>query len=287
MPYEMSSPSMREHVSFSQLALVARCGEAYRRNYVVGDNPDRPLNVPALAGGAFHSAVEEMEQTETSRLYELSLWGEHEGLERDLALLMKLKIREMMDYLEIKSEDLLYYGKQDLPFYFRKKIPEWSHNYLTYRAHEISSGYQWHHADPGESLEVNCLVELDGIGKFTGFIDQLLTDSLGRTIIRDLKTGKPKASDAMQLEQYRFALAHSHGIEADYGQIMYVSGGETTIHTVRWSLSDVDIIQMIYRLNEAIGTNIFQVNGPYNGACSSCDFHGDCPWGKVAVHSTA
>ena len=286
MPYEVSAPSVREHLSFSQLELAANCGEAYRRRYVEGERGLDAMNVPALVGSAFHLSTQEFEvandlQDDGGQGFE---WGKHAN--KALSTVTKDSVRYLIDEGGIDTDELIHYGKQDLGYFLREGIPKLSRNYLARRQYEVEElGFTWAFS-PEESIEIECRLEIAG-HPFVAYIDQVFTDSQGRTVIRDLKTGKPKKSHVMQLEQYRLALKRAYGVEADYGQALYVNGEQATIHTTKWRLSDGDVERMTARLVRAVGDGLFLVNGPFNGHCEVCDFRADCAWGKVDVHATA
>lgn len=280
MPYEVMDPTLREHLSFSQLSLAASCGEAYRRRYIEGEVYDT-WNVPALVGTAFHEAVLPFELTIEHRHPKAIDW---DAGHRFLIARTKEVIRAIMDDKGISSEQLIHYGKQDLPFFFRTRIPEMACLYLRRRRYENEQlGFRWGLGSAEASIEVEILVEIGG-KKFVGYIDQVFYDSSGRFVIRDLKTGKPKYGHAMQLEQYRLALKRARGIEADYGQLLYIhQKKKPVLEVVKWELDDRQVETATARLVHTVHDGVFLVNGPFTGACELCDYTPTCSYGQVGT----
>ena len=289
MPYPVMPPALREHISFSQLQLAANCGEAYRRRYIEGDALG-PMNVPALCGTAFHEAVVN---------WELMYEGYHvitpktETLIKDLLVLTKAAIRHILDETGTDSEDLIYWGKQDLPYWFREKLEPMCEMYVSRRVQEWRDlDFRWglpdyHAGSANMSLEVTCELEVAG-HPFIAYIDQVFCDSQKRTVIRDIKTGKPKPGHAMQLEVYRYALEKSHGIKADYGQLLYLHRkSEPYIQVVDFGLDDTEVKRLVGRLVRNLNDGVFLVNGPFNGHCDVCDFRTKCSWGGVGTHGSS
>lgn len=280
MLYEVTEPSLREHLSFSQLSLAASCGEAYRRRYVEGENSG-PTNVPAVVGTGLHAAVLDVEQ----HIHDFPVKSlAFEDAEYILVQRTKDHIRQALKDQGLSSDDLVYFGKQDLAFFFRQRIPEMAAIYLQRRAEEYEElNFRWAFGTPEESIELECVVEIGG-KKFLAYIDQVFLDSKDRLVIRDLKTGKPKDGHAMQLEQYRLALKKSHEVDADYGQLLYLGQKEKPIlEVVKWQLDDRQVESATARLVHNVADGVFLVNGPFTGACSLCDFTPTCPYGAVST----
>lgn len=280
MPYEVTEPSLREHLSFSQLSLAASCGEAYRLRYIEGESGG-PTNVPALVGSGLHAAVLDVEEHIFGKPTKIIDWEQAEYV---LAQRTKDHVRNILREEGITGEDLVYFGKQDLPFFLRQRIPEMSAIYLMRRREELEElGFRWAFPTPAESIEVACIVDIGG-KKFLAYIDQVFIDSKDRVVIRDLKTGKPKDGHAMQLEQYRLALKRSHGVDANYGQLLYLGEKKKPVlEVVKWQLDDRQVESATARLVHTINDGVFLVNGPFTGACTLCDYTPTCPYGAVAT----
>jgi CRISPR/Cas system-associated exonuclease Cas4 (RecB family) len=284
MPYEVVPPTLREHLSFSQLAMAANCGEAYRRAYVEGEER-ASWNLPALYGSAFHAMLEVFELA----LHRLTLAEISSSFDLLAEVMSKRVTREVdreMARLGLAESEVRTYGKQGFEFWRDNKIHVLTRSYLSQRQSELERGWGWWNDDPREAIEFECLVDVGG-GKFIARIDQLLVDGSGRTVIRDIKTGKPKAGHAMQLEQYRVALERAAGVKADYGQLLYIGSEKPHPQVVVWRLTDRDVDLATGRQKRAIDEDIWLVNGPYNGACEFCDFRSTCPWGEVKVRGSS
>lgn len=267
----------REHISFSQLATAARCGEEFRLKYIVGV-PSDTVNIPALVGSAFHAAVEQFEMSGLSPIFD-------DDVNR-LNKLTKYYVRKQMDDHSLRQDDLIQYGKQDLNFYYTERIPQVTESYLTRRYQEQQDGFRFYNDDPETYSELICEVEING-HKTLAAIDQVMQDSSGRVVIRDLKTGEPRAKDAMQMEFYRLALKYETGIEADYGQLLYVKRKKPKIEVVKFMLNDEHVAILSNRLLNAIEHESFLVTGPINGHCSTCSFASICEFSKVGTRGIA
>lgn len=289
MAHEVARPTTREWLSFSQLKLSATCGEAYRRRYVE-DESVGALTVPAVAGQAFHQAMVGFE----SGLRLLRDNGQWETLTSEKAAgtlnsIVRHQTNEILREKGITSEDLFHYGKQPLGHYLKEKFPAWSQKYVVWRLmEEHERNFRWGvDDDPTKSIEIEALVEVAG-HPFLSFIDQVFLDSRGLLVIRDLKTGNPAPGDAFQLEQYRVALKRSMGLEAAYGQLLYVGRGEEAKpQVVPFRLTDNEVDRLTGRLLRSTDEHLFLINGPMNGACKNCEFRPDCPWGQVGVHGSS
>lgn len=283
MPYQVTAPTTREHLSFSQLQVAADCGEAYRRRYIEGESLGA-LTVPAVAGSAFHEAMLPFEMSASIA----GAIGDEERATEVLTRLVRRAINEEMRERGINSEELFQYGNMDLGYYIREKVPKWANLYVKRRlVEEEELDFRWVEDDPQKSIELECLVEVAG-HPFLSFIDQVFYDSEGRLVIRDLKTGKPKPGHVAQMEQYRVALKRAFGLEAAYGQLLYLKGSdEPFIQVVDFQLTDNEVERMVGRLLRVVGEGVFIINGPFTGACENCEFRMDCPWGRARVHGNS
>lgn len=273
------------YVSFSQLSTAARCGEEYRLKYM-GPRPDFAYNVPALAGTAFHAALMDWEISTEEDQKDPTFDWDHAA--HTLVGHTKDIVRGIIADGELDVDLMPFYGRQDLPYYFRLKIPAMTKSYLTRRQEEVKDlNFRWGLKDSADaSIEVECLIEVGGL-PFKAFIDQVFFDSKGRLVVRDIKTGKPKIEHAMQLEVYRLALKKAFGVEAEYGQVLYLNKPEPYQQVVKWSLSDGEVEDMTARLVRSVNSGLFLINGPFNGSCGTCDFQPDCRFGQVDVHGVA
>ena len=287
MASEVIHPTRREHMSFSQVQLAAQCGEAYRRKYIEGA-ASGPENLPAMAGSAFHAAAEGWETayfrsdvpTAAAIANDDVWWSEQVEL---LEVMTKKALNESLDAYD---GELITYGNQDLRFWRKEKIKGLAQTYLDYRRVEFERGFDWFGAGPEDSVEVECRAEIGGF-PFLGMIDMIFLDSKGRTVIRDLKTGESKGFHVMQLEQYRLALKRAHGVEAAYGQLLYVKRSKPYLQVIDWNLEDGEIDEMVARVRANVEGNTLMVNGPFTGHCAVCDFSADCPWGDVTAHGSS
>lgn len=287
MPYHMSTPTVRPHLSFSQLKVAAECGEEYRLKYVEGFEDDQE-NVPALVGSAFHAAAQEAEigwnlthgtPVSGSEIFEYRI---------ELEQLTRQAITRLMREKGLAEKDLLVYGGQTLTKYRTEQVPKMVENYMEQRQLEVASNkFQWAIKDSAAlSTEVPCEVSIDD-QLFVAHVDQVFHDSQGRVVIRDLKTGKPRAGHAVQLELYRLALFLQTGIQADYGQLFYVKGNSAYMQVVDFTLDKNDVVRMIRRLLSQIGDNAFTVNGPFTDHCKICSVRSHCVYGNVGVHGSS
>lgn len=285
MPIEVTTPTKAEHVSFSQVQLAAQCGEAYRRKYVEGEVVISE-NLPGMAGSAFHKAVEQWEGSmfRNEKLRDPDFpWPEHVEM---LTIMTKRVLLDLIEEFPGEPEEITTYGKQDLHHWQTEKIEGLAQTYLDYRQLEMERGWDWFGDSPEEMLEVEVRAEIGGF-PFLAYIDMIYFDSQGRLVIRDLKTGEAKNYHTMQVEQYRLAVARTLGIEADYGQLLYVKRSKPYVQVVKWELADAHIDEMSRRLRANVEGNTLMVNGPFTGHCTVCEYRPTCPWGDVTPHGSS
>lgn len=276
----------KPHLSFSQLKTAAQCGEEYRLKYVEGLAEEQE-NLPAVVGTAMHAAVEEFESRhelvtgiDMPPQRKMDLWY-------DLTNMTKKSLHQYMDANDLSASDLLVYGGQNMKKFQTDLIPKMTEAYLEQRWSEIDTGFQWGIKKSGAlSSEIECLIDIGGV-EVLAYIDQLFLDSMGRHVIRDLKTGSPRAGHAMQLEFYHYALFKKTGIQCDYGQLLYVKNGKLYVQVVKFSLHPDDIERMIRRLVSQIGDNSFTINGPFTDHCKICSVRSNCVYGSVGVHGSS
>lgn len=281
MPYPVLALSQRGHLSFSQLALVSRCGEAYRRKYVEG-HPVGPMSLPGLVGTAFHGAAVTFETTAFLNQW----WGDMSG-ERTLVLANEAKdqLRAILDEADLDRDEIVYFGNQNLTWWLTEGLNRMAGVYTTFRESEHEAGWRLYGDHPLDALELECSINVAGV-PFLGYIDAVMVDPDGNVVIRDLKTGASKEEHALQLEAYRVAFERSTGISADYGHVLYVKGNKASLSVSKFRLSDADVEAMCARLLGMQAANIFPVSGPFTGQCQWCDFADDCPYSQVRVDAT-
>lgn len=254
------SKPVGSRVSFSRLATFSQCGERYRRRYI--EKEKGPDTLPAVAGSAFHQAVERWEQqgkTDSSSLVSLC----------------KEELRAV-DGLE----SIQHYGKQDARHWLSEGLPKRAGHYTAFRERERKRGFRWSTDDPADSLEVELWVSLDGdLPPLHGFIDQAFFDSRGRRVVRDLKTGKRKPEEhAVQLELYRHAWNRLFpDARVDYSTVLYVDGKGASQVCVPPQLSLTHAAEML----KSLDVNALPIQGPFNGTCGFCEFRGPCPYSVV------
>lgn len=285
MPTEVTRPTQRPHLSFSQVQLAAQCGEAYRRKYVEGEEVDG-TNLPAMAGSAFHKAVERWETTmfrQGSMRNESFPWDEHVEM---LTIMTKKALLEEIEKFPGTEDEIHYFGNQDLRHWRTEKLEGLAKTYLDFRQTEMARGWDWFGDEPSDMVEVEVHANIGGF-PFKAMIDTIYHDSRELVVIRDLKTGEAKNHHTMQLEQYRLALKRATGIEADYGQLLYVKRKTPYVQVVDWNLSDDEVEEMAVRLRANVKGNTLMINGPFTGHCTVCDFRPTCPWGDVTPHGSS
>jgi len=268
------------------LKVAAQCGEEYRLKYVEGLAQEQE-NLPAVVGTAMHAAVEEFESRydlqgdiDLPPQRKMDLWV-------DLTTRTKNALHHYMDSNNLEAGDLLVYGGDTMRKFQTDLIPKMTEAYLEQRWAEIESGFEWAVKGSGAlSSEIECLIDIGGV-ELLAYVDQLFLDSMGRHVIRDLKTGKPRPGHAMQLEFYHYALFLKTGIKCDYGQLLYVKGGKLYVQVVKFSLQPDDILRMIRRLLAQIGDNSFTINGPFTDHCKICSVRSNCVYGNVGVHGSS
>lgn len=282
-----------EYVSFSQMSLAAHCGEAYRRKYLAPVGTIPALNIYTLFGSVFHSAVEEFETHWFHQIREkVRNMTEEQAdkfwllLDEDLLLRTKRQMRIQMTLHGVEEKDLIFYGKHDLKYFYVEKMPLTVKSYLAQRRKESEEGVLLDGDEPIEALEVLCHTDM-GTYPIKAVIDQVLVDSLGRRVLRDLKTGEPKPEHAMQLEVYRLAMERRGLGPIAYGQLLYVKREKPYVQVVKFSLDDEAVDEMINRMRSSILSSSLMVNGPLNGFCQSCDFQAECTWSSVRVRGVS
>lgn len=285
MPTEVSHPTAREHLSFSQLQLAAQCGEAYRRKYVEGETVEG-TNLPAMVGSAFHAAVEEWETKFFRNDVLLNVAFGWDQQVEPLEMMTKQALLRELDAFDGEPHEVHYFGNQDLHHWRTEKIKGLAETYLDYRRTECDRGWNWFGEQPSDMLEVEVHADIGGF-PFKAVIDMIYFDSQGRLVIRDLKTGEAKPHHTMQLEAYRLALKRALGVEAVYGQLLYVKRSKPYVQVVDWNLTDEQVEEQAFRLRANVEGNTLMINGPYTGHCSVCDFRPTCPWGDVTPHGSS
>jgi len=287
MPSEVTRPTKAPHVSFSQVQLAAQCGEAYRRKYVENDVVVNE-NLPGMAGSAFHKAVERWEtgffRDERLRSPDFDWQTQVEMLTIMTKKVLLTKVEEFDELYPDK--EITHYGGQDLHHWQTEKIEGLAQTYLDYRQLEMERGWDWFGDEPSDMLEVEVRTEVGGY-PFLAYVDMIYRDSKDRLALRDLKTGETKSFHTMQLEQYRLAVSRALGIEADYGQLLYVKRSKPYLQVVKWELGDADIDEMSRRLRANMEGNTLMVNGPFTGHCTVCEYRPSCPWGDVTPHGSS
>ena len=250
------------YVSFSRLAKFSLCGEAYRREYVLGE--ETPSGLHAAAGTAIHEAI---------RTWEI------DGFSSDLLALAKAQLRDVEGL-----EALPVLGKQDLKWWFTTGLPERVENYRTFRAIEFDRGMRWYNEDPERFLEHEVQVQLDPeLPKLHGIIDQVGVDSRGRLFIRDVKTGNPKRWHALQVQFYALAwnTRYPHA-PASHAALLYLKGKKPVQRIVPITLTRDHLLAM---LRAMVSVNDYPIQGPFTEACGLCAFKPSCPWGQVGERS--
>lgn len=258
--------------SFSQLSLAASCGEAYRRKYIAGE--DEPSGLPAEAGTAVHQAIEVWEPEHGAAAVSAT-----DGTE--LLDLAKAFLRAVPDVRQMR-----HYGKQDFDWWITEGLKARVDNYLSHRKAELASGWTWWAGveTPFEIPLAATFADYD----FTGYVDQALSDSRGRVVLRDVKSGREKASHAMQVELYCLAIRQRYDLDRDdvYGQVLYLNGKKPKVIPVAPILDVADADRMVADLLAMREHSLFPVTGPFTGHCDVCSFRPDCVFGHVGLSNT-
>lgn len=255
------------YLSWSRLSLYNGCGEKYRLRYLE-QVPGEPSGA-ALAGKAMHAAILDAEAAES--------WTDPED-----EFTMQLSFLEHFTQAVDEAggpEACRWGGRKD-----RDGVP--------------SEGYLWwtHHAGPlfcrrfahirrtDEEQDIHLVengcefeVTVEVAGRLVvGYIDALMVDGDGTTIIRDWKTGK--SIDAYQLGVYSWLLANStRGITADIGEIGYLRNGSLKLFNVQaWREL---VPRMLDELVRGVEADLFPLRpSPF---CVACDVRHSCEYGRT------
>lgn len=269
MPYTVTQPTLRPHLSFNQLQVFATCQKQYEYQYIIGDYDDS-ANIYAVAGSAFHEAVAKIDTDQQVK-------ADPERLEQKLLLESLMRFGEALIEYQSADIEVQTFGNRNPEWFRSVGLPGIAERYVRIRQEEVEAG--WTLLD--DFSEVECHATFGGV-EVLGFIDQILEDPEGRLVVRDLKTGKPKDSHAAQLQLYR----HIAPMETDYGQLLYVPPGQKSVRkVVRYDLEPGEIVSMLEAMQHAIGSESYFPTGIFNGACGQCQHATVCPFAPTRAPS--
>lgn len=244
-------------VSFSQLALWAKCGEAYRRRYCSQESNDQSL--PAAVGQAVHKGIEAFEL----------------GYGPSLLALSQDALKAIPGVLQMP-----YYGVRDCPWWLTKGLRGLCANYLDHRTTDSSRLLELGEYKALEVPFAVCLTE--DLPVLRGYIDQVRVGANEQRFVRDVKTGKQHGWHSVQVELYRLAWNEDHPDEPCLSSdLLYLSGTKSRLVQVPAKLTRNDLMGMLWYLGNAKRYDIFVPTGPFTGACETCEFRRQCNWGQV------
>lgn len=212
---------MSSHLSFSQVSLLRRCGEAYRLQRV-WKVPEVP-SWAQVGGGAVHS------QTEAQDLH--TLGGDPP---KDFAFYMEEATAAQSERSGVDPKDFKATGratkanpdKEDRKWWLANG-PAMCQRWTNWRAAAPLDIWISETGVPG--IEIEFKVRL-GEADVLGYIDRVMVDHrTGQLVVIDLKSGARKVAGDGQLGIYKIGLWETFGAHLDirYGAYWYAREGAT------------------------------------------------------------
>lgn len=242
---------VRRHTSFGQVSLMARCGQRYYRDYILGLQDDFEKSLATEAGSAVHELLEEFEQLG--------------GYDLDVDT-MRDALRSIPD-----ADSLKVWGKKDLRWWINKAAPKMVDFYNNLRAAEMRQGYE------PVAWEYDVEYTTPDGQLFIGSVDRILfNEKRGHYVPGDWKTGKRKEQDKLQVDMYRRVLIDDGRFTPiEFSRVYYLVANHT--ETVLPSLMGSDLDRMV---DDTRGGS-YAYSGPLTGECDWCPHKPDCPVGSL------
>ncbi len=261
------------HLSYSQMAMYAKCPEQYRRAYI--EKEKRPPGIALITGSCVHEAAE---QNLRHKVAEGVLMEDEQVV--DIA----------RDAVERRWADEVDTG--DLPEKVAKaevidmstKLSAVHHKRIAPNLNPIN--------EPGQDvgIEVGASIEIPGTDHdLIMYMDVVEKDFNGALIVRDLKTSikmlsQADANDSMQLSTYSLGATLKYGLPVS--RVAYdvlTKESEPRAQTVMSNRTEEDhdaIIKRAVVVSKSIGKGIFPPTDTSNWWCSEkwCGYAKTCPY---------
>lgn len=255
----MSDAKVKPHLSPTQLSLMSRCGEAYRRRYIEGERI--PPGIAMLSGTGVHKGAEV-------------------NFRQKIATHSDLPADDIVDAAVSGFDDAMKSGCQigaddPSPDQARDAVAEMSRLY----ADEVAPEYQ------PLFVEQHVRIELPGTHDMVGVLD--LADDQGRVV--DLKTSnKAKSQDeadrSSQLTFYSAAHRQLTGEIAETVRLEVITSGKNPRRVMLESTrGPADYAALANRINAATATvaaGVFLPADPDSWMCSPkwCGYYATCQY---------
>ena len=203
----------------------------------------------------------------SSRAYEAGLAAYHKHFDEDVASKPEGAVFRAGGKVSKK-----YPNKED-DTWWKAKGPEFVHNWYNFRMTNPHLDI-WMTPDGTPAIELPVGVVLHGGIVLKGYIDRVLVDTnTGKTIIIDLKTGKPPKS-GLQLAIYRLAMLEQYGEAPEYGSYwMARTGVLDTIYDLNQIPPEM-VSRWLRDARKSIDMGIFIPNT--NNWCDYCEVKDMC-----------
>ena len=157
--------------------------------------------------------------------------------------------------------------------WWKSKGPEFIHNWYNFRMTNPHLDI-WTTPNGTPAIELQVAVQIPGDVILKGYIDRVMVDTnTGKTIIVDLKTGKPPKS-GLQLAVYRLAMLEQYGEAPEYGSYwMARTGVLDTIYQLD-DFSPKMVARWLRDTKKSIDMGIFIPNT--NNWCDYCEVRESC-----------
>lgn len=260
------------HVSWSQLQVLADCGEKFHLSYI--QKAPREPQGAFLGGIAVHRAIERAETEGVVLAY-------HEGADEQRAL-----ARDVISAMFLESFDALVSdasgpirwagrGGNEDDRWWRRMGPAMCRRFLTMRDTDSELGM----TVLEETLERSITMALpSGMTLVVRLDAAMMVDSDGLVVVRDYKTGRPGGANPIQLAVYAYALRHALGITASVGEFAYLRSDDRPAQHDLTAL--IPIVPDLFSRHEAtVAAGAFLMNpGPF---CKACAVRARCPYGST------
>ena len=265
---------MRTHYSFNQLKTASDCGLRYHKKYVIGDERGSD-SLEQVAGKILHAA------------YQHHDLGTYKTADQ-LVQYCRNELQEFEGFRDLPRTAVSRNWEYWLSEGFGTHIQNFLGTTNQFDTPGMSGWKDWETwFEPSweQSTEVEFELDIGLEFPIKGYIDRVYFNSDKKLIVRDYKTGAPRASDAIQVDQYAVIYEELHGCDVDFSELVYTRGSKAEVVTVPRSL-DFDQLVSLYDGLEEVRYSSPLIQGPFNGACKHCDFRNTCTFSNAGEKNT-
>lgn len=265
-----------DRFSWTQLSTYDGCGEAYRLKYVERVKPTIPQG--ALLGGiSVHEAIRAGEPEEWWRWFPPP---KHPQIDQH-PLLATFRAELVQRVVDAGGSDAVRWTRQDGLWWFYHGGPSMMRRYAFVRQTDERHGVRVFNqdGDTNAGVEIEVTFVLPSGKQVTGRIDVFLVSSPVGPLIRDYSTGKPGGKNPIQMALYRRALQEGPGIDARYGEAVYLRSTENA--TLREVIDLDPYMPLVDRKFDSFERGIQHDVYPLREGwmCKGCQVRLHCPFG--------